>query len=63
MCVKLIKERECVYMKLKRLNIKVARWLPFQSTVFPRDWDKLTNWFKAVCEHKMCNWNYGDPCV
>ncbi len=40
-------------MKLKRLNIKVCKWLPYQTFVFPCDWNKCTKWFKAWCNSRM----------
>ena len=51
MCVRNINyKRKCVCnMKLKKLNNKVCKWLPYQTFVFPCDWNKCTKWFKAWC--------------
>ena len=39
-------------MKLKKLNSEVCGWLPYQTFVFPCDWNKCTKWFKAWCNSR-----------
>lgn len=57
MCVRNINyKRKCVCnMKLKKLNNKVCGWLPYQTFVFPCDWDKCTKWFKAWSNSRVRN--------